>query len=199
MADLPPPPWESMPGEPARWYARFERYRLAGPARSLLGTFNAQRADKGMPHRGCVPGAWAEAARRWRWRERADAWDEEERRQSRAAHAAKTREMHERHAQEARGLQAKAIERLRGLRPEELGPAHVLHFLAAAAKLERLAVGELDDVQQPESASRVRGAGLLSFTLEDAVAAVRELEEAERDAMQRNGSQTPPPGSSEVP
>src|SRR5262245_53691665 len=31
----PSEPWEQQPEEPNRWYARFERYRLAGPSRSL--------------------------------------------------------------------------------------------------------------------------------------------------------------------
>ena len=196
MSDTPPP-WEPSPGEPARWYARFERFRLAGPARSVLAAFNAERADKGLPRRACVPGAWAEAARRWR--ERAGAWDEEERRAAREAHAAQVREMNERHAQEARGLQAKAVERLRALRPEELGPAHVLRFLADAAKLERLALAAAEDAARPGPAGRGGGGGLPDFSLDDIVAAARELEEAERDAVRRGGGEAPPPGSPEVP
>jgi hypothetical protein len=56
--------------------------------------------------------------------------------------------MAERHAQEARGLQAKALERLRALRPEELGPADVLRYFVEAAKLERLALGEPETVAE---------------------------------------------------
>jgi hypothetical protein len=199
MSDISPPPWESSPGEPARWYARFERFRLAGPGRSILATFNAERADKGLTKRACVPGAWTEAARRWRWRERAEAWDEDERRKARQNHAAKIHEMNERHAQEARGLQAKAVERLRALRPEELGPTHVLRFFAEAAKLERQALGEPDERRQPEPAGGGLSGGRLHFTLEDALAAASELEEAERDAMRRGGGEAPLPGSPEVP
>ena len=39
-------------------------------------------------------------------------------------------------------LQNKAVERLRLLRPEELGPREILSYLIEAAKLERLARGE---------------------------------------------------------
>src|SRR5207302_3074505 len=129
MSDLPlsdpapPPPWERLAGETARWYTRFERFRLAGPARSLLAVFNADKLAKGLPKQRCVPGAWAQAAKRWRWRERAQAWDEHQRQQARQAHADDVREMNERHVREARGLQAKAVERLRALGPEELGAA----------------------------------------------------------------------------
>jgi hypothetical protein len=200
MTDPAPPLWEPLPGEPARWYGRFERFRLAGPARSLLATFNAEHAERRGTKRRCVPGAWVQAARRWRWRERAEAWDDHQRRQARAAHAANIQEMNERHAREARGLQAKALERLRALRPEELQPAHVLRYLAEAAKLERTALGEPEEVRPPEPAAAPDGdAGPLHFTLEDALAAARELEEAEHDAVRRVGGAAPPPRSDQVP
>ena len=101
--------------------------------------------------------------------------------------------MGERHAREARALQAKAVERLRGLQPEELGPADVLRYFAEAAKLERLALGEPEAVQRHELTGR--GGGPLRFTLEDAVAACRELEETEHDTVQRDGGETVPDGS----
>ena len=47
--------------------------------------------------------------------------------------------MAERQAREARALQAKALERLRTLRPEELGPADVLrYFVDAVARSEAI-------------------------------------------------------------
>jgi hypothetical protein len=39
--------WERQPGEPNRWFERFDAYRLAGPARSLLGSVNAERLARG--------------------------------------------------------------------------------------------------------------------------------------------------------
>jgi hypothetical protein len=200
MTDRAPPLWEPLPGEPARWYGRFERFRLAGPTRSLLATFNAEQSERQGTKRRCVPGAWVQAACRWRWRERAAAWDDHDQRQARAAHAAKVNEMNERHVQAARGLQAKALERLRALRPEELQPAHVLRYLAEAAKLERTALGESEEVRPPEPAVGHDGdGGPLHFTLEDALAAARELEEAEHDALRRDGGAAPPPRSDQVP
>jgi hypothetical protein len=50
--------------------------------------------------------------------------------------------MAERHAKEAMMMQTKAIERLRQLRPEELGARDTLAYLVESAKLERLARGE---------------------------------------------------------
>jgi|SRR6516162_7615589 hypothetical protein len=105
--------------------------------------------------------------------------------------------MAERHVREARGLQAKALERLRALRPEELSPADVLRYFVEAVKLERLALGEPDTVQRQELTGK--GGSPLHFSLEDAVAAARELEEAERDAVQRGGGAALPDRSPEVP
>jgi hypothetical protein len=181
------PPWEQLQDEPARWYARFERFRLAGPARSVLATFNLEQSEKGRRKRRCVPGAWAEAAKRWRWRERADAWDDDERRKARELHAAKIKEMNERHAQMALGLQTKGVERLRALRPDELGPEHVVRFLAEATKLERQALVPPETAKPSESTDRGESNQTPRFSVEDAVAAARELEEAERDAEQRRG------------
>src|SRR5256885_844971 len=65
--------WSRMPREPMIWFARFERFRLAGPRRSLLRAYNAERdtARKGAT----IPGAWHQAAERWCWRDRAEGWD----------------------------------------------------------------------------------------------------------------------------
>jgi hypothetical protein len=75
--------WERRAEEPPLWFDRFERYRLAGAARSLLGTYNAEaarhvsvgRAGDGGTKRTSVPGAWDKAAARWQWKKRAEAWD----------------------------------------------------------------------------------------------------------------------------
>jgi len=71
------------PGEPNRWFARFESYRLAGPRRSLSATWTAEQAEKGRKKRSKVPGSWNEAATGWRWRQRVEAWDEHERQKAR--------------------------------------------------------------------------------------------------------------------
>ena len=67
---IQPDPWEQQLGEPNRWYARFESFRLAGPSRSLLGSVNADRLARGGNRSRSLPQAWAKNAKRWRWRER---------------------------------------------------------------------------------------------------------------------------------
>jgi hypothetical protein len=174
-----------------------ERYRLAGPGRSLLGAVNAERQERGARPSRSVPQAWATNARQWRWRERAEAWDAHERLQARAARAQQVEEMNRRHVQEARGLQSTAIGRLKSLNLEQLSAADVLRFLVAAAKLERTALGEPETIEEQRLTGA--GGGAVTFTLEDAVRADQELEEWTHDRMQPPGGGQLPEGNPQVP
>jgi hypothetical protein len=133
----------------------------------------------------------------FRWVERACAWDRHLDAEARQAMVEARIEMAERQARDARALQSKAMERLQELRLEELGVADVLRYFIEAAKLERLALGEPEAVQRQELTGR--GGAPLRFSLEDAVAAARELEESERACDQRDGGEALPQGSAEVP
>jgi hypothetical protein len=186
-------PWEQQPGESARAFGAFCAYRDLGPRRSLRAaaqTFYG-RAAAALERQ---VDKWSRA---FRWVERAGAWDRHLDAEARRAQEEARREMAERHAKEARALQAKAVERLRSLRPEELGPTELLRYLVEAAKLERLALGEPDSVQRQELTGR--GGGPLHFSLEAVVTAARELEEAENDRLQRRGSEALPDRNPEMP
>jgi len=172
--NIVPQPWEQQPEEPNRWYARFERFRLAGPSRSLLGIVNAERQQRGVRKGKSIPQAWAKNVHKWQWRQRAAAWDEWERQQARAAHAQQIQEMNRRHLQEAQALQSKAIQRLKSLDQEQLSPAEVLRFCTEAAKLERTTLGEPQTIEEHHLTGQ--GGGPVAFTLEDAVRADQELE-----------------------
>jgi hypothetical protein len=151
---------------------------LAGPGRSLLGAVNGERRRKGRSPARSTLQAWAASARRWRWRERAEAWDECQRQEARRVHADRLEEMNRRHAQEAFELQGKAVQRLQSLDPERLSTADVLRFCLGAAKLERAVLGAA-----PHATDAAPAAGGVSFTLEDAVRADRELEEFHHDQL----------------
>ena len=174
--------WDRQPKEPNLWFARFEAYRLAGPRRSLLGCVNAERARRGLAKTRSIPHAWAEQARRWSWPERAEAWDERQRQEARVAHTQAVQEMNQRHIQEARALQAKAIERLRSSRPEELPLRDVVRFVTEAGKLERIALGQPEILEEKRQSSGNKG-GVL-FTFEDAVQADQEMEQWNHDRLQ---------------
>lgn len=89
--------WNQQPGESALWFGRFERYRLMWP-HSIVEVYRdewrterrkaRQGEDKGgkegvdstleseTPKE--APGKWYEMASRFRWEERASAWDAEQ-------------------------------------------------------------------------------------------------------------------------
>lgn len=76
-------PWEWQDGEPNLWYDRFLVYLRMGPSRTKLGAVHlVEEAEKGREKQSSkVPGAWNDAASEWRWKERAEAWDEYRRKQ----------------------------------------------------------------------------------------------------------------------
>ena len=69
--------WERQVGEPIRWFARFEKYRLLGPTRTPTIVYNGEREADGrsiIPWRH-APASWYTNSRKWCWDERAEAWD----------------------------------------------------------------------------------------------------------------------------
>jgi hypothetical protein len=193
MSELSSLPWEQQPRESARAFGAFCAYRDLGPRRSLRAAAEKfyQRSSEAVSRQFRT---WSST---FRWVERASAWDRHLDAQARQAQETARREMMERHVKEARALQTKALERLRTLRPEELGPAELLRYFVEAARLERLALGEPEAVQRQELTGK--GGSPLRFSLEDAVAAARELEDSEHGAVQRSGGATLPDRSPEVP
>jgi hypothetical protein len=106
-------PWHRVRGEggtlvePNLWFDRFEDFRLAGPTRSVLAVYNAWRKGAGKGVAGSVPNSWDRAARRWSWRERAEAWDEHLREERRVKEAEERREAREGRKGIIRGMKAK--------------------------------------------------------------------------------------------
>lgn len=72
-------PWEQMDKEPQRWFNLFNDFRLLGPNRTLRKLYRNKREQRGMPdipQNYGAPSNWAHYYRDWRWKERAEAWDE---------------------------------------------------------------------------------------------------------------------------
>lgn len=71
-----PQPWERQRDEPAKWFSRFQRFLLSGNGRSIEGAWRteARQGGKGT-QKQVVSGHWHRSAKKWRWRERAEAWD----------------------------------------------------------------------------------------------------------------------------
>ncbi len=89
-------PWDQEPGEPTKHFDRFVRYKLIGPDRTLYSAYNQFKARGGSEGRVfAVPGAWRKIAKQWRWQERAEAWDAEQRRVEEAKWQARRAELRE--------------------------------------------------------------------------------------------------------
>ena len=64
--------WERLPDEPMKWFVRFQAFLALGPTRTIEETWRseysgpAKRPDSG----------WAKASKTWRWKERAEAYDQ---------------------------------------------------------------------------------------------------------------------------
>ena len=63
--------WDQLPGEPNRWYGRFQVFLRQGPARTLKSAATA--CGRGES------GGWSSQSRTWHWHERAAAWDAHQR------------------------------------------------------------------------------------------------------------------------
>src|SRR6516225_5535833 len=120
-----PSPWDPWPGESAKAYAAFCLYRDLGPRRSLDAASRSYHGSERQGSPGKRPprasGTIRRWAQRWSWLDRARAWDQERERLKELEQRAAIEEMAARHVGEAMMMQTKAIERLRQLRPEELG------------------------------------------------------------------------------
>lgn len=83
------PVWQRQTGENARWFGRFEAYRLMGPSRSLRGCYQqvwvkerGAKGRKGAHPPATVPTSWRDASERFRWEERSSAWDSHQQHQA---------------------------------------------------------------------------------------------------------------------
>jgi len=84
--------WDRIDGEPQMWFDRFDRhYRPLGPERSVNAAYQKWRAEKNINmHNGNENGsqkingisqAWWRASKDWKWKDRAEVWDAEQREQ----------------------------------------------------------------------------------------------------------------------
>ncbi len=64
-------PWDRLPGEPLASYARFVAYKSLGAGRSLLLAYQAIKGSQ----RQHPPGCWTKDSVRYKWVDRARAWD----------------------------------------------------------------------------------------------------------------------------
>lgn len=74
--------WEIQPGEPSKWFVRFQHYLELGAKRSLLAVYRAEVEEESARSGGIqrdraksVPSSWRKASGDWHWEERAAAYE----------------------------------------------------------------------------------------------------------------------------
>ena len=152
--------------EPAKWFQRFDLYRLLGPDRSIFAAYNEWRISikQRKPATG-TPLWWLKYAEAWDWQKRAELWDEEQRRIRLVAEQSAIEDMNKRHINISLGLQTaggKGLGRLvkmldlvqigkdgevlkdkagNPLPAYELSDNEIRHYLKEGIELERLTRG----------------------------------------------------------
>ncbi len=150
-------PWSRQPGEPAAWYRRFaELYLAQRGRRSILAAANSERDRKGRKGTDSLTPSWRRASERWRWRERAAAYDADQANQVIAEWTRRQVQQREREWDMASRLYNRAMEMVRfpiaRVTNSEDGKTTVIEpagwrlrdaavIADTASKLARLAVG----------------------------------------------------------
>lgn len=138
--------WEKWPHESMKAYRAFCVYRDLGPDRSLRKALEAGRAQGVFKYSSVRQ--LAQWSRKFHWVSRSQAYDLHLEAEMRRRREREIREMNERHAKLARALQAKAVQRLNNIDPRDLSSSDILRYVVEASKLERLAMGEPETIQE---------------------------------------------------
>jgi hypothetical protein len=124
--------WDRQEDEPEKAYGYFVLYRDLGRTRTVAKVATEVNKSRDYLHK---------LATRWKWVQRAQAWDREEDRLYVEGLAEQRRDMAKRHARIAGALQAKLVARLQSLDASKLSPADIARWLEVATRVERLALG----------------------------------------------------------
>jgi len=135
--------WDRLPNESTKAYAAFCVYRDLGTERSLEKA--GQTLDK--PRTRKWLGEWSA---KYKWVERAKAYDDYVEKLKRKEKEKAIKEMAERQARIAMAFQEKIIERLQSIDPAELTPTELARWFEIAAKIERLNRGEPTEIGKQE-------------------------------------------------
>ncbi|MEV4819305.1 hypothetical protein [Micromonospora tulbaghiae] len=124
--------WDRQRCEPEKAYGYFALYRDLGRTRTVAKVAEQVNKSRDYLHK---------LATRWKWVQRAAAWDREEDRLYAEGLAEQRRDMARRHARIASALQGKLVTRLQNLDASKLTPGDIARWLEVATRVERLALG----------------------------------------------------------
>lgn len=176
--------WDRMEGEPNSWYDRFTIYRLLGSRRSIQAAHTQYARQEGYSSER-PPTSWYRQAEKWRWKERAEAWDEAERKAFEVSEQIRRYEARRRRLGMIEAAQEGAYKALELAKLDDLSVDQARELLGVirlllmdALKAERLEYGESTEIVDNN----------VELTADDLVAATQELEAWRiQRAPERNG------------
>ena len=141
--------WERQKNESSKAYAAFCVYRDLGPERSLDKALSeANKKPTNRRH-------WSRWMEKYRWYERAQAYDDYIERKKRKEKEKAILEMADRHVKLSKAFQQRLAQRLQQIDPSELSPSDMAKWLDVATKLERLSIGEPIEIGKQEVQGQV--------------------------------------------
>ena len=167
------PIWQRQTDEPARAFARFEIYRLLGPKRSIDQAYRLIAEREQLPGRQ-PSGAFMRQTRKWRWRQRAQAWDAAERERLRGLEEERRFDAREYRLGMIEALMAAIFEGLQGAQLAAMNPEELRNRLPTL----RLFFKDLLAAQRAELApreSKEAGVEIPPFTADELIEAHAEL------------------------
>lgn len=132
-----PPLWERQENETPKAWEAFCKYRDMGVDRSLRKV--VQALNKNLT-------TIAEWSSKYKWVERAAAWDAEQDRLARIEQAKEIKKMRNRHAGMAKAMIVKAGRALNRIPEEEITMMDISRMIDVATKLERISRGDVGEV-----------------------------------------------------
>lgn len=147
--------WDRLPDEPALWHRRLLRFCELGGARTIIAVENEYRAKKGLRKRVRISQNWYEAAKKYRWAERATAYDNWVAEQWSREVQASVIQTRRNHLAAARLAIKLGYEGIRSLDPTKLSPKELLALLSFGIALELRSLGEPETVEE----TRITGPG----------------------------------------
>jgi hypothetical protein len=183
---------DRLPHEPDRWYARFELFRSLGPARTIDAAYRIAAIRDNLHAKR--PGAlWYDNARRWQWRERAQAWDNNQRENLRNLEADRRFDAREQRLDMIDRLLQESYHFLSKIELSRLDPDQALRHMPQVRLLfrdlltaQRLELGLVDAESEPDAAIPQ------PFTNDELRLAQRQLEEWRADRAKRKNQDNPP-------
>ena len=141
--------WERQPDEGSKAYAAFCVYRDLGPERSLDKALS--KANKKPTNRR----HWSRWMEKYRWYERAQAYDDYIEKKKREGNEKAILEMAERHVKLAKAFLLIIAQALQQIDPAQLSPSDMAKWLDIATKLERLSRGVPTEIGKQEVQGQV--------------------------------------------